>query len=79
MKETPARRETGGSSSPVVVTDEGIDRPETERCGDMDRVERAQSRLGECAGGSKEGAVERQESNGVEQFFGSLDQAVRGQ
>ena len=58
--------QTGGCGLTFVVTDECVERREVDRGGEVNRVQGAQRGLLERAGRSEKRAIDRQQSDGIE-------------
>src|SRR5712691_1969574 len=68
--------ESGSSSLSFVVADECVERRDVDGGGNMDRVESAQSRFRQRAGGQQERPIEREQGDGVEHLTGPFDQEI---
>lgn len=62
----PQAGEAGSGALTLVVADERVDGGEVYGGRDVDRVKRAQRRLGERAGGSEQGALEWEERDDIQ-------------
>jgi hypothetical protein len=68
---------TSGVKLRTTVAKETVERCEVDRCGDVDRVQRSERRLGKCSGRKEYRSVEGRQGDRIDEFSGTGYQDVQ--